>query len=179
MGFPDSVLADDEQPLLHRHPHVKCLVGPVLVLLLATACAAFAAGFLNARPWDPTAKNVVFAVIWAVWLVVIGWLTLWPFVRWATTHFVLTDRRGMFRAGLLKRSGVDIALDQISHVQFVRGLRERMLRTGTLIVSPVSAEPLEFYDIPRVQQVHALICEEVFGPFTDSDDSDGVGNVRD
>lgn len=162
MGYPESVLADDEQVVLHRHPHVKRLILPVLALLLITAGAAFAAGFVNTRAWDPTAKNVVFAVIWAIWLVVFGWLTLWPFLSWLTTHFVITDRRVMFRHGLLTRSGIDIALARINSVEFVHGLIDRILRTGTLIIESASQEPLEFYDIPRVEHVHSLLYREVF-----------------
>ncbi|BBX13954.1 membrane protein [Mycobacterium novum] len=162
VGYPESVLAEDEQVVLHRHPHVKRLLGPVLALLLATACAGFASGFVNPRAWDPNAKNVVFAVIWAIWLVVVGWLALWPFLSWLTTHFVVTDRRVMYRHGLLTRSGIDIALARINSVEFVHGLIDRMLRTGTLIIESASQEPLEFYDIPRVEQVHALLYHEVF-----------------
>ncbi|MEO6793501.1 MAG: PH domain-containing protein [Mycobacterium sp.] len=162
MGYPENVLADDEHVVLHRHPHVKRLIGPILALLLATACAAFVAGFINPRAWDLTAKNVVFGVVWAIWLVVVGWLALWPFLSWLTTHFVVTDRRVMFRHGLLTRSGVDIALTRIAQVEFVRGFVDRMLRSGTLIIESASQEPLEFYDIPHVEQVHALLYHEVF-----------------
>ncbi|WP_409434861.1 PH domain-containing protein [Mycobacterium sp. SMC-14] len=162
MGYPENVLAEDEQVVLHRHPHVKRLILPVLVLFLATALAAFAAGFVSPRAWDPVAKNVVFGVIWAIWLVVVGWLTLWPFLSWLTTHFVVTDRRVMFRHGLLTRRGIDIALARINSVEFVHGFIDRILRTGTLIIESASQEPLEFYDIPRVEQVHTLLYHEVF-----------------
>ena len=44
MGYPENVLADDEQVVLHRHPHWKRLIWPVLVLLVASAVAAFGIG---------------------------------------------------------------------------------------------------------------------------------------
>ena len=162
MGYPDNVLADDEQVVVHRHPHVRHLVGAVLALLLATAVAAFAAGVVNARPWDPAATNVIVAVIWVIWLVAVGWLSVWPFLDWRATHFVVTDRRVMFRRGVLARSGVDIPLARIVHVEFTRGIVDRMLRTGTLIVESAGQDSLEFYDIPRVQHVHALLYHELF-----------------
>ena len=37
VGYPDNVLAEDEQVVLHRHPHWKRLIGPVLLLILGTA----------------------------------------------------------------------------------------------------------------------------------------------
>ncbi|OBI49854.1 hypothetical protein A5707_15920 [Mycobacterium kyorinense] len=162
MGYPDNVLAGDEQVVLHRHPHWKRLIGAVLVLLLATALASFVAAVVSTTDWDHNAKNIIFAVIWVIWLVVVGWLTLWPFLTWLTTHFVITDRRVMFRHGVLSRSGIDIPLARINSVEFRHGIVDRVLRTGTLIIESASQDPLEFYDIPRVEQVHALLYHEVF-----------------
>lgn len=162
MGFPGNVLAGDEHVVLHRHPHWRRLLGPVLVLLVATALAAFAAALVNTTDWAGNAKTVVSLVILAIWLIVAGWLTLWPWVNWLTTHFVITDRRVMFRHGVLTKSGIDIPLARINSVEFRHGLLDRMLRSGTLIVESASQDPLEFYDIPRVGQVHALLYHEVF-----------------
>jgi len=162
VGYPENVLADDEQVVLHRHPHWKRLIGPVLVLLVASAVAAFVAAVVNRTDWNPTAKNVIFLVIGVIWLVVVGWLTLWPFFSWWTTHFVITDRRVMFRHGLLTRSGIDIPLARINSVEFRHGIVDRILRTGTLVIESASQDPLEFYDIPRVEQVHSLLYHEVF-----------------
>ena len=134
----------------------------MLILLVATALAAFGAGYVNQTNWDPTASNVVLLVIGVVWLVIVGWLTLWPFLNWWTTHFVITDRRVMFRHGLLTRSGIDIPLARINSVEFRHGLFDRILRTGTLIIESASQDPLEFNDIPRVERVHSLLYHEVF-----------------
>ncbi len=162
MGYPENVLAADEQVVLHRHPHWKRLIGPVLLLLVATALAAFGMGFVNQTDWQSTAKNVVLAVIGVVWLVIVGWLVIWPYLNWLTTHFVITDRRVMFRHGLLTRSGIDIPLARINSVEFRHGIIDRMLRTGTLIIESAAQDPLEFHDIPRVERVHSLLYHEVF-----------------
>lgn len=162
MGYPDNVLAADERVVLHRHPHWKRLIGPVLVLLLTTALAAFGAAVVNTTGWDQTAKNIVMLVIGVIWLIVIGWLTVWPFMAWRTTHFVITDRRVMFRHGVMTRAGIDIPLARINSVEFRHGLSDRMLRTGTLIIESAAQDPLEFHDIPRVEHVHSLLYHEVF-----------------
>lgn len=57
MGYPDSVLADDEHVVLHRHPHVKRLIGPILALLLVTAGAGFLAGIVNPSPGIPPPRT--------------------------------------------------------------------------------------------------------------------------
>jgi uncharacterized membrane protein YdbT with pleckstrin-like domain len=162
VGYPDNVLAADERIALHRHPHWKRLIGPVLVLLIATALAALGLGWLSTTDWDQTAKNVVMGVVGLVWLVIVGWLVLWPFLNWRTTHFVITDRRVMFRHGLMTRSGIDIPVARINSVEFRHGLLDRIFRTGTLIIESASQDPLEFHDIPRVEQVHSLLYHEVF-----------------
>ncbi|BDX33863.1 membrane protein [Mycobacterium antarcticum] len=162
MGYPDDVLAAEERVVLHRHPHWKRLLGPVLVLLLATALAGFGLGVVNRTDWDQMAKNIVMIVIGVVWLILLGWLVLWPVLNWRSTHFVITDRRVMFRHGVMTRSGIDIPLARINSVEFRHGLLDRMLRTGTLIIESASQDPLEFHDIPRVEQVHSLLYHEVF-----------------
>lgn len=170
MGYPDNVLATGEQVVLHRHPHFKRLVAPVLTLLVGTASAAFAAAVVSRTGWDPRTRQVVSAVIAGVWLLVVGWLTVRPFLAWLTTHFVITDRRVMYRHGVLTRAGIDIPLARINSVEFRHGLIDRMLRTGTLVIESASQDPLEFNDIPGVEQVHSLLYHEVFDTL-DSEES--------
>ncbi|RFD25244.1 hypothetical protein MUBE_10345 [Mycobacterium uberis] len=162
MRYPDNALAAGEQVVVHRHPHWKRLIWPAAVFVLATGLVAFGSGYINSMHWAQVAKNVIYDVFWGVWLVIVGWLTLWPFLSWLTTHFVVTNRRVMFRQGVLARSGIDIPLARINSVEFRDRLFERMFRTGTLIVESASQDPLEFYNIPRLRQVHALLYHEVF-----------------
>jgi hypothetical protein len=67
----------------------------------------------------------------ALWLVLVGWLTLWPFLDWWTTHFVITDRRVMFRHGLGSPAAASTSRWPASQrrVQARRAGR-RVLRTG-------------------------------------------------
>ena len=163
MSYPDNVLAKDEQVVLHSHPHWKRLVGPVLVFIIATGVAAFLTAVVQQRTgWDQNARMIVDGVIWAIWLVLLFWQTLAPVLSWRTTHFVITDRRVMFRHGLLTRSGIDIPLARINSVEFRHGLVDRMVGTGTLIIESASQDPLEFHDIPQVERVHSLLYHEVF-----------------
>lgn len=170
MGYPDNVLATGEQVVLHRHPHFKRLIAPVLTLLVGTALATFAAALVSRTGWDLRTRQVASAVIAAAWLLVVVWLTVRPFLTWLTTHFVITDRRVMYRHGVLTRAGIDIPLARINSVEFRHGLVDRMLRTGTLVIESASQDPLEFNDIPGVEQVHSLLYHEVFDTL-DSEES--------
>ena len=158
MAYPEEVLAERESLVLHKHPHWKMLVLPVLYLVLVVAVASFAAAVARNQSWAHTAW-IVIAVL-AVLAVL--WLTVGPVLRWRTTHFVLTDRRVLVREGLFTRTGIDIPMTRISSVQFRHGLVDRMLGTGTLIIESASDEPLEFDDVPQVERVHSLLYHEVF-----------------
>lgn len=162
MGYPDSMLAQDEQVILHRHPHWKKLVWPVLFLLVVTALASFGGAVVSRTDWDPRTRQIVLAVVAAVWLLLVTWLTVRPFLAWRSTHFVITDRRVMYRQGVLTRSGIDIPLARINSVEFRHGLLDRMVRSGTLVIESAAQDPLEFDDVPQVEQVHSLLYHEVF-----------------
>jgi uncharacterized membrane protein YdbT with pleckstrin-like domain len=97
----------------------------------------------------------------AAGLALVGRFTVFPVVRWRTTHFVVTDRRVLVREGVLSRHGMDIPLKRISGVQVRHSLLERMLGSGTLVIESESDESLEFDDVPGVRQVHAALYSEV------------------
>jgi membrane protein YdbS with pleckstrin-like domain len=71
----------------------------------------------------------------------------------------------MYRQGLLTRSGIDIPLARINSVEFRHGVLDRMVRSGTLVIESASQDPLEFDDVPQVEQVHSLLYHEVFDTF--------------
>jgi len=158
VAYPEDDLAPDEELILHRHPHWKMLLVPVLVLLVVVALAGFLAALIRNQSW----ANVGWIVLAVLGITVIARRTMTPLLRWYTTHFVLTDRRVLVRQGLLTRTGLDIPMTRINSVRFRHGLLDRMLGTGTLIIESASQEPLEFDDIPHVEQVHSLLYNEVY-----------------
>lgn len=169
MSFPEGDLAGDEELLLHRHPHWKMLFWPTIAFIVASAIVGFAAGFA-ANTADEPDRNIVFLVLAIGWLVAVSWLSVKPFLKWKTTHFVVTDRRVLVRHGIISHHGIDIALSRVSNVQFTHGLWDRILRTGTLILGSASEDPLKFDDIPQVKKVHSLLYHQVFdadGPEAD------------
>ncbi|MBY6412482.1 PH domain-containing protein [Rhodococcus sp. BP-252] len=161
MGYPQDALADEEELLLHHHPHWKMLVLPALTFIAVTAVAGFAIGVISAR-LDGTAATVASIVTAVIWVIVVGWRSVAPLISWQCTHFIVTDRRVLVRQGVITHSGIDIPMGRISNVQFRHGLVDRMLGTGTLIIASASDDPLEFDDIPQVQRVHSLLYQQVF-----------------
>lgn len=159
MAYPDDLLTEGEQVVVHKHPHAKMLIVPVFVLLVTLAAGIWLALLAQeaAPPWD----MVSLIAIGVVTLVLIIWLFLAPLVRWRTTHFIVTTDRLIAREGVIKRTGIDIPMTRINSVQFEHGLLDRVFGCGTLIVESASHEPLKFDDIPAVEKVHTVIYREV------------------
>lgn len=157
MAYPDELLSDGERVVFHRHPHWKMLLLPYLVVLVTIALGGYLAFLAGDLGW----KNIAWILIGAVAAVLIGRLFLVPFVRWRTTHFIVTTDRVMARDGVLNRKGLDIPLTRINSVRFEHGLIDRIVGCGTLIIESASDEPLRFDDIPKVEQVHSLLYREI------------------
>jgi uncharacterized membrane protein YdbT with pleckstrin-like domain len=157
VAYPDDLLVEDEQVVVHRRPHWKMLVVPVVVLLLVVGVASFLAALVSAQSWALWA----WLALAAAGLALAGRFTVYPVVRWRTTHFVVTDRRVLVREGVFTRQGMDIPLKRISSVQFRQGLLERIFGSGTLLIESDSDESLEFDDVPGVRRVHAVLYDEV------------------
>jgi uncharacterized membrane protein YdbT with pleckstrin-like domain len=147
--FPDDALAAGERVVVHARPHPKMLVGPVVWFLVVVGAATYLAGLIGDLTW-----SLVLAV---VALVLLGWLTVVPVVRWRTTHIVVTDRRVIVREGILTREGIDLPLDRIDSVRYAQGLLDRLFGCGTLTIGSLSGEALEFEDVPDVASVYAVL----------------------
>ncbi|MGH8966228.1 MAG: PH domain-containing protein [Actinomycetes bacterium] len=157
MAYPDELLVEGEQVVVHKHPHWKMLVVPVLVLLVVVGVTCFLAALVSAQSWAPWA----WLGLAVAGLALVGRYTVVPAVRFRTTHFVVTDRRVLVRDGVFTRHGIDIPLRRISEVRFRRGVLERMLGAGTLVIESDSDGQLEFDDVPGVHRVYALLYREV------------------
>jgi membrane protein YdbS with pleckstrin-like domain len=159
VAYPDDLLSENEHVVVHNHPHFKMLIAPFFALIVTLGLGIWLAilGKDAAAPWN----LVSLIAIAVVALVLIVWLFFAPFVRWRTTHFIVTTDRLMAREGVIKRTGIDIPLGRINSVQFEHGLLDRVFGCGTLIIESASDEPLRFDDIPKVERVHTIIYREV------------------
>jgi membrane protein YdbS with pleckstrin-like domain len=159
VAYPEDMLSDGEQIVIHKHSHWKMLLLPYLILVVTLGVGIWLALLVQdaAAPWD----LIGLIAIAAVGAILIVWLFLVPFVRWRTTHFVVTTDRVMAREGVINRTGIDIPMSRISTVRFEHGLVDRIFGCGTLIIESSAQEPLEFDDIPQVERVHSHIYREI------------------
>ncbi|KXP00971.1 PH domain-containing protein [Tsukamurella pseudospumae] len=171
MRFPEKVLIDDERILLHVRPHAKAMIAPVLALFLASAAAGVALGLVARAKLDGAWPDWLVLTVAIVWLIVVAWFTVRPWASWRATHLVVTDLRIMFRAGIVRRRGIDIPLRRINSVQYHQRLIDRMLRCGVLTVESAGEDPLAFPNVPRIAHTHSLIVDAL-------DDADAGGSAE-
>jgi uncharacterized membrane protein YdbT with pleckstrin-like domain len=153
MGYDDSY-ADDEQPVLLLHPHWKTLVRPLFIAVVVVAAALVAIVVIPSgkeAAIERLAVGVVALLALMVWLMV-------PFLRWKTTSYGLTTRRLRMRTGIVTRHGRDIPLARINDVSFDKGLLDRLLGCGRLVVESAGEHgQIVLTEIPHVENVHTTL----------------------
>ncbi len=158
MAYPDRLLNDNETVSVELHPHWWFLTGPIVVMLLAIAAAI--ATLVVTDP-DTTVRTVaawlslVAMAISAIWLVS-------RYGSWLTTHFVITNRRVIFRTGLLTKRGIEIPIDRVNTVHFHQSVLERVVGTGDLLIeSGGETGQQRFTDIRQPDRVQRVIHAEM------------------
>jgi len=152
VAWPDRLLADGEQVVLALHPHGRALAVPVVALLLLLGAGGFLLGEL---PPDPAVRSVL-GVVLALLLVR---LCLVPWLRWRSTRLVVTDERLLLRAGVVRGTSRELPLDDVVDVSTERGPLDRLLGSGTLVLSTVDGEPLVLPGVPDVGGVQQQVWE--------------------
>jgi uncharacterized membrane protein YdbT with pleckstrin-like domain len=159
MAFPQRLLGEGEEVVLHMRTHAKVLVIPILVLLVAAAAIGFAMGVL---PDEGSGASAGRWLLLAVGLGVVGRWSLWPFLVWLNTTYTVTTERLITRQGVINRRGRDIPLGRINDVAYSQDLIDRMLRCGSLNVSAASEQgTIVLRDVPRVHEVQLEMSELV------------------
>ena len=154
MGFPENVLARSEKVERSIHPHWITVVGP---LLLALVLIAGGIAIAAATPNDSTGNGIQWVSVGVLLLIAIP-LVLVPFLRWRTTHYVVTSHRVMVRRGILAKSGKDITLSKITDVSFEQSVLDRIINSGSLRIESAGDSPDELLrNIPHSNHVQQLI----------------------
>jgi uncharacterized membrane protein YdbT with pleckstrin-like domain len=150
----DPSLTADEQPVLQLHPHWKTLLPPLLLAVVVVAAALVVEAVIPSGRAAPAERLVVAAI---ALLALMLWLIV-PVLRWRTTTYELTTRRLRVRDGIVTRHGRDIPLARINDVSFQKGLLDRLLGSGRLVVESAGEHgQIVLRDIPRVEFVHATL----------------------
>lgn len=164
MAFNEKHLGEGEELILKLRTHAKALIWPTIILILTGAALGATIAFIP-LDWRPIGIWVAVALA----ALIIFLFSVLPWLRWYTSTIAVTDRRIITRHGILNRKGHDVPLRRINNVNYERDLLDRILGCGTLTLETAAGQPLELYDVPKVEQVHLEIAELLFSHGPDGD----------
>ncbi|MGN6722248.1 MAG: PH domain-containing protein [Marmoricola sp.] len=143
-----------ESVVFTTRTHPKAIVFPVLVGVVILALAIAASVFVH---------GYVLLAVWVIAALLILWFTGRPVLVWMAATYTVTDRRVLTRTGIFTRRGHDIPLNRISDVSYEKGVLDRMLGCGTLVISDASTQGrVSLPDVPHVEQRQLQISDLLF-----------------
>lgn len=153
MAYPEDELHPTEELILDLNPHWWFFANSALLLALAVilAIATLSVSWLS---WAkiPVALFVFVTLLWFVQ----------RYVRWVSTHFVLTSDRVIFRTGIVAKHGIEIPLERINTIFFHQRIFERMLGLGNLEIESASKDGAQrFEDIRNPSAVQNEIYKQM------------------
>ena len=155
MAINKKLLNDGETIVFSTRTHVKALLVPALVLIVVAGAAGYGLASVD--------NEVLRWVIAGVALLVVLVYTVWPFLTWLTATYTVTNRRLTTHQGVISRTGHDIPLARISDVSYEKGLIDRLLGCGTLIVSDASEQGrVQLPDVPQVERRQLQLSDLLF-----------------
>lgn len=151
MPYPSKLLNQNEQVVLDLRPHWWYLVprGALLALVLVLGIGAVSAD------WPDWVGAIVGILVVAALI-----FFLLRLVKWATTNFVVTTDRVIFRHGVIGKRGIEIPLDRINTVVFNQGPFERIIGAGDLEIESAADTPSRFTDIRKPDIVQQEIYRQ-------------------
>jgi uncharacterized membrane protein YdbT with pleckstrin-like domain len=153
VAFPRKLLNEDEAIVLDLRPHWWFITKHLLLLIAAIAIgiAAFAA-------LDNVAINSLAGLLLLAALIAFGI----RYAQWATTNFVVTTDRLIYRHGVLAKHGIEIPLERVNTVFFHQGIFERMLGSGDLVIESASETGQQhFTDVRKPSAVQNEIYRQM------------------
>ena len=165
--MPNKHLNPGETIVFTTRTHVKALVFPALILIVI----AGAGGYLLSKVPDITDDNrgIGYGVVLVIMAVLALIFFVWPFLNWLTATYTVTNRRLTTHQGVITRTGHDIQLTRISDVSYEKGLLDRILGCGTLVISDASELGVKLPDVPRVVERQRVISDLLFQGANDND----------
>jgi uncharacterized membrane protein YdbT with pleckstrin-like domain len=155
MPYPKKLLNDYETVALDLHPHWWSFAEPASALVAAVVVGIVS--FFVDGNLQKTLQYLAIAAIVAsaIWLVI-------RYLKWATTNFVITSDRIIFRSGIIAKSGIEIPLERVNNVLFNQSIFERILGAGDLLIESGGEDGQQrFTDVRHPERVQNLIHSQM------------------
>jgi uncharacterized membrane protein YdbT with pleckstrin-like domain len=143
MAYPRNLIQKGETVALDLRPHWwyfsrNILTGiPLLILVVII--------FNTDLGFAETAANWIVALLLIAWA---GWLVL-EYFQWTMTYFVVTDRRVIYRTGVISKKGVEIPLERINNINFHQRVIDRIIGAGDLDIESAGRDGQSHFDFVR------------------------------
>ena len=137
MPYTDFMLRDGEDLVLDLHPHWWYFASAFIA-----AIGAFIVGILVLAYVDVGFLRILSG------LLILGTL-IWlaeRYIRWISTHFVLTTDRVIYRSGVVAKHGIEIPLQRINTIFFSQRIFERVLGLGDLKIESASETGAQVFE---------------------------------
>src|SRR5690606_42161905 len=146
-AVPETLLTGADHIALHLHPHWREMVRPMRVFLLSVG-AVVAAGVLLP---DTEAVRIGLYVLAGLALILVLWLSVWPWIVWRTTHYVFTNERVVLQHGVFRRERRDMPRHRVNDHSRSQPPIGRVFGSGTLIIdSAGEVGQATLVDVPKV-----------------------------
>ena len=127
MAFSRKLLNEGEDIALDLHPHWEFFLKSGVALVAAVVFGVWVLAGITDPPAALEALAGILVLAALVWFGV-------TYARWATTNFVVTTDRLIYRHGVLSKKGIEIPLERVNTVFFSQRLVERVLGSGDLVI---------------------------------------------
>lgn len=119
MGYVSKNLMPNEDIVHQTRLHRIIFLWPALVALFGLVLL-----------FEPSARSVGAGLVLLALL-----LGFAAYLRYRTSEFAVTDRRVIFKQGVLRRSSIELLLSKVEGVQVDQGLVGRLLDYGSIVVT--------------------------------------------
>jgi uncharacterized membrane protein YdbT with pleckstrin-like domain len=127
VAFSSKLLNEGEDIVLDLHPHWYFFIKSLAALLASIVLGVVLLSLVDDPPAALEVGSGLLVLVSLVWFGI-------TYARWATTNFVITTDRLIYRHGVLSKHGIEIPLERVNTVFFSQSIFERMLGSGDLVI---------------------------------------------
>jgi len=150
MKYVERVLQPGETVIYVTSLHWLIYMKAVALLLLALIC------FVASAKVDDSVAVMALQIVAGIFALMSLLAALGALIRRATTELAITDRRVIFKTGILQRHTIEINRSKVETIGVNQSILGRLLSYGTVIVRGTggSFEPIPFIGDPLTFRSH-------------------------
>jgi len=150
MGYVERVLQPGETIVYATSLHWLIYLRALVLLLIAIGC------LIASGKVDSPSFSLALELLALFFVIVAALAGLGALIRRATTELAITDRRVIYKTGILQRHTIEINRSKVETVGVNQSILGRLLGYGTVIVRGTggSFEPIPFIGEPLIFRSH-------------------------